>query len=164
MVRTRLLVFEILKDVCLVRAIDLSEMLIALRIYSLVTDRVLYQIDSGTFIGFYPNTLTPICLILVPRILLQERRAVFWSAMKRFAFAWLPLDKFEYAHNSCTCEKVYCCASSALECCLVEDSDVDCGFFDCTLVGLEEGGVERYGMVWYGMVWSGMSVGVDSGC
>ena len=52
MVRTGLLVFEILKDVCLVRTIDLSEMLIALRIYSLVTDRVLYKIDNGTFIGF----------------------------------------------------------------------------------------------------------------
>ena len=80
---------------------------------------------------------------------------MFWSAMKRFAFAWLPLDKFEYAHYSCTCEKVYCCALSALECCLVEDSDVEGGDFDCTLVGLEEGG--RCGMVWYGM-----SVGGDS--
>lgn len=41
----------------------------------------------------------------------------------------------------------------------MEDSDVECGDFDCTLVGFEEGGVE-----WYGMVWYGMAVGDGSGC
>ena len=54
MVETGSSAFKVLDVVFLSRTSNLSEVLIALWVHSLVTNRVFFEIDGGTSIWFYP--------------------------------------------------------------------------------------------------------------